>query len=189
MMFQFFWNRTASVWISVLYILLGLPLLLFPTASGSVFVWSLAAGSAVYAASHLWRYLQGHKAGTSSSTDLFLFILPLAFSIFSAFWPSVILSFLPLVLGALLLVDGVGKLPLVISSIQAKASAMIPLALSSLIPVLLGILLVMNPFRTAQLVIMTFGAALLADGVTDLFTALMSRPSHPTSFNDHGTTF
>ncbi len=38
MMFQFFWSRTASVWIAVLYIALGLPLLLFPAASGSVFV-------------------------------------------------------------------------------------------------------------------------------------------------------
>ena len=66
MMFQFFWSRTASVWIAVLYIALGLPLLLFPAVSGSVFVWSLATGAAVYAFSHLWRYIQGHKTATSS---------------------------------------------------------------------------------------------------------------------------
>lgn len=46
MMFQFFWSRTASVWIAILYMALGLPLLLFPAISGSVFVWSLAAGAA-----------------------------------------------------------------------------------------------------------------------------------------------
>ena len=53
MKLQFFWSRTASIWIALLYIILGLPLLLFPGASGSVFVWALAAGAAVYAVSHL----------------------------------------------------------------------------------------------------------------------------------------
>lgn len=189
MMFQFFWSRTASVWIAVLYIALGLPLLLFPAVSGSVFVWSLATGAAVYAISHLWRYIQGHKTNSSSSGDLFLFVLPMAFSIFSLFWPGVILSFLPLVLGALLLVDGVGKVPLVISVIKAKESPLVPLLLSSLIPLVLGIVLIINPFQTAQLVIMIFGAALVADGVSDLFTALLPHRQQATVVDDHGSTY
>lgn len=82
-------------------------------------------------------------------------------------------------LGALLLVDGVGKIPLVIAAVQAKSTVLIPLLLSSLIPVILGILLVVNPFHAAQLVIMIFGAALLADGISDLITALMSRKAPP----------
>lgn len=188
MMFQFFWSRTASVWIAILYMALGLPLLLFPAISGSVFVWSLAAGAAVYAISHLWRYIQGRKTDASSSGDLFLFVLPMAVAIFSVFWPGVILSFLPLVLGALLLIDGVGKAPLVISVIRSKKSPLIPLLLSSLIPIVLGILLVVNPFHTAQLVIMTFGAALVADGISDLFTALMPHSQPATLFNDQSST-
>ena len=181
MMFQFFWTRSASIWISILYMALGLPLLLFPGISGTIFVWALSAGAAVYAASHLFRYLQSRKAGEGSGGDLFLTVLPLAFSLFALFWPQAILSFLPLVLGALLLVDGVGKIPLVIAAVQVKSTVLIPLLLSSLIPVILGILLVVNPFHAAQLVIMIFGAALLADGISDLITALMSRkaPSTP----------
>ena len=49
-MFQFFWTRSASIWISILYMALGLPLLLFPGISGTIFVWALSAGAAVYAA-------------------------------------------------------------------------------------------------------------------------------------------
>lgn len=175
MTLQFFWSRTASVWIALLYIVLGLPLLLFPGISGSVFVWSLSAGAAVYAVSHLWRYLHGRKMDQASGTDLFLTILPLAFSLFSIIWPEAILSFLPLVLGALLLIDGVGKLPLVISGIRDEIPASLPLLLSSLIPIALGILLLVNPFHAAQLVIMVFGAALISDGISDLVTALMNR--------------
>ena len=160
---------------------LGIPLLLFPGISGSVFVWALAAGTAVYAVSHLWRYIQGRKAGQASEGDLFLTILPLAFSVFSILWPQAILSFLPLALGALLLVDGVGKAPLVIEAIRAKSSIRIPLILSAVIPIALGILLVVNPFNAARLAIMAFGAALLADGISDLVTAVMSRKSAPDS--------
>ena len=179
MKLQFFWSRTASVWIALLYIILGLPLLLFPSASGSVFVWALAAGAAVYAASHLWRYIQGRKMEQASGCDLFLAVLPLAFAIFSISWPQAILSFLPLVLGALLLIDGVGKAPLAIAAIQSKPPILIPLVLSSLIPIVLGVLLVVNPFHVAQLAIMIFGAALVADGVSDLVTALISRKTAP----------
>ena len=181
MTLQFFWSRTACVWIALLYMLLGFPLLLFPGISGSVFVWALAAGAAAYAISHLWRYIQGRKTGQASGGDLFLTVLPMAFAIFSLLWPQAILSFLPLVLGALLLVDGVGKIPLVIAAFQAKSSILIPLLLSSIIPTILGVLLVVNPFHAAQLVIMIFGAALVADGISDLVTALMSRKSPPHS--------
>lgn len=175
MTLQFFWSRTACVWIALLYMLLGIPLLLFPGISGSVFVWALAAGAAAYAVSHLWRYIQGRKSGQASGGDLFLTVLPIAFSVFSILWPQAILSFLPLVLGALLLVDGVGKLPLVIAAVQAKSAALIPQLLSSFVPAILGILLVVNPFHAARLVIMIFGAALVADGISDLITALLSR--------------
>ena len=175
MMFQFFWTRSASIWISILYMALGLPLLLFPGISGTLFVWALSAGAAVYAASHLFRYLQSRKAGEGSGGDLFLTVLPLAFSLFALFWPQAILSFLPLVLGALLLIDGVGKAPLFFSALHLRTSPLIPLALSSLIPLILGILLIVNPFHAARMTIMVFGAALIADGVSDLATALASR--------------
>lgn len=174
-MLQFFWTRTASVWIAVLYIVLGLPLLLFPGASGVIFVWALSAGAAVYAVSHLWRYLQSRKRGNPPGGDLFLTILPLAFAIFSLIWPQAILSFLPLVLGALLLVDGAGKVPLVVEAIRVRLPILVPLLLSSVIPIALGILLVLNPFPIARLVIMVFGAALVADGISDLVTALMAQ--------------
>lgn len=108
MMYQFFWSRAASIWIAALYVLLGLALLLFPTLSGSVLVWSLAAGAGVYAVSHLFRYLKGRKQQQPSGGDLFLSVLPLAFSVFALLWPEAVLSFLPLVLGSLLLIDGVG---------------------------------------------------------------------------------
>lgn len=180
-MFEFFWVRTPSVWIAGLYILLGLGLLAFPGTSGTLFVWMLAAGTTVYALAHLARYWQGRRAGRSLPGDLFLTVLPLAFSVFALLWPSVILSFLPLVLGSLLLIDGVGKLPLALAALRQRGDSRVPLTLACLIPLVLGVLILVNPFHTARLVIMVFGAALVLDGVSDLGTCLTEKHSPPPS--------
>ena len=179
MMYQFFWSRAASIWIAALYVLLGLALLLFPTLSGSVLVWSLAAGAGVYAVSHLFRYLKGRKQQQSSGGDLFLSVLPLAFSVFALLWPEAVLSFLPLVLGSLLLIDGVGKLPLAVAALREKSSVRLPMTLSSLLPMAVGAVILVNPFQTAQVAIAVFGLALIADGISDFWTAITTKKTSP----------
>ncbi len=186
MTMKFFWTRTASVWIAILYMLMGFPLLMFPDVSGLVFVWTLAAGAAVSAVSHFFRYLQARKTEQPSGGDLFLTVISLTFSVFSVFRPEAVLSFLPLVLGSLLLIDGIGKAPLIITAVRTRSSALIPLFLSSFIPMALGILLIVNPFDASRLVIMIFGAALVIDGISDLSTALMLHNDTPTAEHEPG---
>ena len=174
-MFRFFWVRTASVGIAILYILLGAGLLAFPDASGTLFVWSLAAGAAIYALCHLARYWQAKRAGHPMPGDLFLTVLPLAFSFFALIWPTVVGSFLPRVRGALLLIGGVGKLPLGFASFRQQMPNRLPLTLACVLPLASGLLILINPFHTARLVVMVFGAALILDGVSDLITCLAEK--------------
>lgn len=170
-MFQFFWSRNASQGMAVLYMVLGLPLLLFPAAVGTIFVWVLAIGCLVFAGPHFVRYLQSRKAGQSHGAELFLSVLPLLFALFALLRPHVILSFLPFVLGALLLLDGVGKLPLMLKAIQSHAPGLVYCVVSTLIPLVTGLVLLFNPFQAAQMVIQFFGLGLILDEVGDLITA------------------
>ena len=174
-MFQFFWTRAASVWVAALYVAMGVLLFAFPAASGTFFVWALAGGAAAYGAIHLARYLQGRKAGAANPGDLFLTALPAAFSVFAFVWPQAILSVLPLVLGSLLLMDGIGKLPLAITGLREQFPGMIPLALSSVVPIVLGALIVIAPFAAVRIAVMVFGAALVADGISDLATVILEK--------------
>ena len=179
-MVSYFWERSASVWIALLYILMGGLLLAYPTATSTVFVWALAGGSAFYGFSHLLRYLQTRKTGGSAPSDLFLTVLPLAFAVFAMIWPQTLLSFLPLVLGSLLLLDGIGKIPL--AFLAAKAGTPDTLALvigllSILFALVLGALIVINPFQTVQLVVRIFGLGLIADGIIDFAVVLTARRS------------
>lgn len=174
-MVMYFWKRSASVWIALLYILMGGLLMAFPATTSTVFVWALAIGAAGYGLSHLLRYWQEHKIGTESPADLFLTVLPLAFAAFALVWPQTLLSFLPLVLGSLLLLDGVGKLPLAVMALRAEAPDTIALLLSSLIPLVLGAIIVLSPFQTVQLVVAIFGLGLIADGIADFAAILAAR--------------
>ena len=79
LMLQFFGPGQLLSGLLYSYILLGLPLLLFPDASGVVFVWALSARAAAYAISYLWRYIQSRKKGAPSGGDLFLTIPPAGF--------------------------------------------------------------------------------------------------------------
>ena len=133
-MFEFFWVRTASVWIAALYLMMGLALLLFPAAGSTLFIWALAAGAGIYGAGHLIRWFQGRKAGRENPGDLFLTVLPAAFAAFALIWPRAVLSVLPLVLGTVI---------------------------------------ILNPFATAQVAVMVFGASLIADGASDLATLIL----------------
>lgn len=82
---------------------------------------------------------------------------------------------LPLVLGSLLLIDGIGKLPLAIAALREQYPGMIPLAISSVLPIILGTVIVINPFATVRVVVMVFGAALIADGASDLATVILEK--------------
>ncbi|MDY2656730.1 MAG: DUF308 domain-containing protein [Candidatus Limiplasma sp.] len=130
------------------------------------------------------RYIQGRKDGTATGGDLFLTVVPLLFTVASLIWPQTVLAFLPLVLGALLLVDGVGKIPLTIGAIELESPAMIPLAMSCFFPALLGILLMINPFSAVQIVIRLFGIVLMINGVIELVSAIISRRTAGTVSSD-----
>lgn len=171
-MFSFFWTRSASVPAAALYIVLGLVLALYPGLSGTVFVWLLAAAALIFALVRLIAYFRLRRQGFSAPGDLTAAIIGGILGIFFLTSPHIVLSFLPLVLGLLFLVDGVGKLPLLMETRKAGTPLPTPLLLSTLVPIILGVVMIANPFGVTQLVIRIFGIGLLADGILDLATCL-----------------
>ena len=174
-MFDFFWTRTASLWLSILYIILGIPLLFFPTMSLTLFIWFLSGGLAIYGVSHLWRYLSGKKEGFYQTSDCIIGIIFLLLGLFCFLFAKAILSILPLILGIILLIDGIGKLPIFFEIKQQKIPLPKPIIFGTFLPLLFGIILIANPFSTVKFVIMFFGVSLILDGGCDLITVLQNR--------------
>ena len=62
-MFDFFWNRKATMWSSWVYIVIGLILVLFPGISGAIFCWGLGIAALVYGAGRLFNWNKLRNAG------------------------------------------------------------------------------------------------------------------------------
>ncbi len=180
-MFRFFWARSASVWLAVLYMIIGIFLALFPGLSGIIFVRIIAAVSLIFAVINLYRYIKNRMDMLQDGVHLFAGVLFLIFSLFCFIKPEIVLSILPFILGVLLIIDGTGKLPIAIEAIRMRKNTLMPvfpLVLSSLIPLAFGILLVVNPFTVSSIIIMIFGISLIADGISDLATAIITKRNH-----------
>lgn len=178
-MIRFFWSRKATLWLSIVYVILGLILMIFPGLSGRVFCWGLAAGALAYAAGRFWQYAQEKKRGYPSGGSLILGALFTVLGLLCLLKPTVILSILPVTLGLVLLVDGLGKLPLAVDAWKTRFPHYWSILASCLLPLVLGIVLLFNPFGVVKTVIFFFGLSLMLDGVFDLLSALYSRSGGP----------
>lgn len=79
-----------------------------------------------------------------------------------------ILSFLPFVTGALLVLDGFVKIPLMKEMWDWGRELRLSAVVSSLLPLVLGVFLMAYPFHAAAVVIRVFGIFLLIDGISDI---------------------
>ena len=174
-MLQFFWQKQASFGAALLCIFLGLLLFFFPGLTGTVVCWILAGAALISALVQLFFYFRGRRSGMPGTGNLIGTVLFLILGIFLALTPGFILGFLPLILGILLIIDGIGKLPLLFSAFRKGFPFRFSLLLSAALSLILGFVIVANPFGAAETVIMVFGLTLIADGVCDLISAVLSR--------------
>ncbi len=170
-MFDFFWNRKATIWSSAIYIVIGLILLFFPGISGRIFCWGLGIVALAYGAGRLVNWNRLKHAGYRANGEAALGAILVLVALVCFLRPVSVLSFLPMTLGFLLILDGVGKLPLALEAFQQKTPYSGMGLLSAALPLLLGIVLVLNPFGATKTVISAFGVFLLLDGISDLARA------------------
>lgn len=174
-MHKFFMERSASLWTAAFCIVAGVILVLYPVAVSNMFVTALAIGALVYGLIHLFRYIQGRRAGISLTGDLFLTVVAGGFALFALVSPQSILAILPLALGCMLLVDCVGKLPLAVAAFRGGYPGRGLFVLSAMLPGLLGLVILINPFSTARLMVVAFGVSLIVDGMGELMTVLLQK--------------
>lgn len=167
--------RLSSAGIAVGMLLLGAVLSIFPEMSGMIFARGLAAAVLLYALVNVWKGLRARKHEMGGTGNLIgaavLFIL----SGIGFLKPEMILSFLPFVTGALLVLDGIVKIPLIKEMWGWGNDLRWSGILSAGIPLLLGFFLAAYPFHAAAVVIRVFGVFLLLDGISDVIRSVLVR--------------
>lgn len=168
---EFFHNMKISfVLASVLYIILGLILLIWPGVSATVFCYAFGGVLLAYGlVTVLSFFLRDSRQGVFAF-ELFLGIVAAALGLLFLLRPMIVASVLPVILGLFIVVDGLVNLKRAMElrrMLYLRWS--IPLVLS-LVSVLLGLLILFRPFLAAEALVMVIGAVLIYEGLSDLWT-------------------
>ena len=153
-------------------IVLGLLLLLYPDTSGTILAVIIALALAAMGATHILNYLFRRFPDDIGRMDLVSGLLMAGIGVFLFFRPGVLIGVLPVVMGFLLLFGGAVKLQNAIDLARLKAPLWWVILILAALSVIAGIVVLLNPFATAELLLMFLGASLLIDGIFDIYTLI-----------------
>lgn len=176
-MYKLLWSRPNTVLMSIVYVVLGIVLILFPGLSLRVICTGLGILSLVYALLRIWRYVKARREDVFLPGELVVGILLALLGAICLLFPSIVVSILPATLGFLLLLEGISKLPSTWEAVKGKLPNMWIFVVMNAIPLVLGAILFFNPFSVVETVVLFFGICLVVEGVCDLIAALYSKSS------------
>ena len=133
------------------YILLGLFLVLKPDTSVRAICYGCGVIAAAYGLLHVLQCRKGKAKG-----ELILGVIFIALGVFCLITPQTVVSFLPFLLGVVLMLDGISKIQRALDLRVLDAMA-----------------LLFNPFGAVKMTMVFFGACLLIDGALDLLFLLI----------------
>ena len=91
-----------------------------------------------------------------------------ALGAFCLITPETVVSFLPFLLGLVLILDGIGKVQRALDLRVLDLPGWVRLLVFGILLLVLGILLLFDPFGAVKMSMTFFGACLIGDGVLDL---------------------
>lgn len=162
-------NRRGSCALSALcFIALGVFLLGWPELSR---IWicrvlggALTVTGVVYIVTH---FVRAKGAAVVFQYDLILGIVLAILGVWLLFTPSLIITFIQYILGAILVIHGILDLQGVMN-LRSGGAAHWPAFLIAVATIALGAIIIWNPFTSINVLLMLVGLALIFDGVSDL---------------------
>lgn len=145
-------------------------------ATAAVYI-LLGAGLLVYGLTRVIGCIahKGVSGGMFFRFEVILGLASLAAGIILFLKPELILSILPIVLGAVLLLDGIARVK---HAFELKRSGMDfwwHILLMGLLGVAMGVLLLFNPFRAVMTTVRVLGAGMIINGISDIWTYFKTR--------------
>ena len=156
---------------ALVFLVLGLFLLIFPDVSGQVLCYLIAALLLLDGARHVVCYFRGQLSEALSGYDLALGACELLLGLFVLIRPAVMLSLLPVFLGASLVVSGVIRLQRAFDLCRAGFGAWRTVLVLGTVVALLGLLMLIDPFATSRLLLIFLGLSLMINALCLLWTA------------------
>lgn len=160
--------KNGMLLLSLLFIVLGVLLLVMPQAS---LLWICYAFGAVVLCTGvlcLIQYARIRGSGFAAPFLLVAGVITAGLGVFTLAQPQVVASFLPVVFGLFILIDGCGRIGTAIDLARRRGEKWWLLLLLSLLSIALGVLLLADPFGAAVSVVMLCGVLLIVEGIINL---------------------
>lgn len=158
----------SYIFISALYVVLGVVLVAWPTVSVRVICYGLAVAMIVIGISYGILYFTKDNLQGFLQMDLVIGIVCLAFGVFILLNPTFLGSVLPFAMGIILLLGAVVKIQSSINMRRLHFRRWYVVLVCALILVALGVVLLCNLFAQERYMILYIGLCLVFDGVTNL---------------------
>lgn len=162
----------AGVLPSLAFLVLGVLLLVMPQTS---LLWICYAFGAVVLVTGIVCLIQYARVRGSGFAAPFLLVggvITAALGLFTLARPQTVASFLPVVFGLFILVEGCSRIGAALDLARRKADKWWVLLLLSLLSIALGLLLLFDPFEAAVSAVMLCGVLLIVEGALSLACAL-----------------
>lgn len=165
--------RNSLIFTSVLYVILGVVLMIYPTTALNISCILIGVVTLIYGGVRIAGYFR--DGGTYSNRfDLFFGVVLAAVGVFLLVCPQFIVSLIPIALGIYILVDSFTAMK---KALDMKAlgfekwwiSFLVALALA-----LCGAVMIFNPFGTMASLVMFIGAGFIFDGVYTLVNTIVA---------------
>ena len=160
--------KSGMMLMSIAYIVVGMMLLVMPETS---LLWICNIFCVVVLITGIVCLIQYARIRGTGFTAPFMLVggvITAGLGIFTLAKPQVVASFLPVVFGIFIIVDGLSRLGTAIDLAKRKGQKWWVLLLLSIVSVALGALLVLHPFGAAVSVVMVCGILLIVEGALNL---------------------
>ena len=160
--------KSGTMLMSIAYIIIGMLLLVMPETS---LLWICNAFGVVVLVTGIVCLIQYARIRGTGFTAPFMLVggvITAGLGIFTLAKPQVVASFLPVVFGIFIVVDGVSRIGTAIDLAKRKGQKWWVLLLLSVVSVGLGALLLLHPFDAAVSVVMLCGILLIVEGALNL---------------------
>lgn len=160
--------KNGMLVLSAAYIALGVLLLVMPETSLLWICYAFGAVVLVTGIVCLFQYARIRGSGFAAPFMLVGGVVTAGLGVFTLLRPQVVASFLPVVFGIFILVDGLSRIGTAFDLARRKGEKWWLLLLLSLLSIALGVLLIWRPFDAAVSVVMVCGILLIVEGALNM---------------------
>ena len=164
--------KTGYIVLSAVLFVLGLFLLIFPKTGGEVFANILGAAMILFGIIKIIGYFSKDLFRLAFQYDLAFGILITLLGVATIIRPDDIIEFMCIVIGILILADGLFKIQMSMDARQFGIAKWWLILSFAVIAGAIGLLLVFKPAEGSLVLMRLIGIALMAEGIMNLVTVL-----------------